>query len=156
MIFKGESHSKNRVFFSSAIKSSHWVELLTIVLLSEGHAILMKFITKEVKIQHREWSFWTVPWGPGQIFMASFNPTVYKMVQNCLFLWAYHFKPERASNPEDGNSIDNELSDQLENKFWCTCERCDCCQEQQESETKMEGTFCSTLCMQSVEEKIYF
>ena len=54
--FKGEGHSKNCVFFfPSPMKSSHWVELLTVVLASEVDAIPMK---KKWKVRHWEPPFW--------------------------------------------------------------------------------------------------
>ena len=55
-LLKGEGHSKNRVFFfPSPIKSSHWVEFLTVVSASEVDAIPMK---KRWKVRHWEPPCW--------------------------------------------------------------------------------------------------
>ena len=73
----------------------------------------------------------------------------------------YRFESEHASDSADDNR-EVEWNDQLENDLWCTYKRCtimpterECCREQPESVTKVEGTFCSQW-TQLVEDEIYF
>ena len=39
-------------------------------------------------------------------------------------LQRYRFEPERAPNPEDSESENEEGKERLEGTFWCSCERC--------------------------------
>ena len=68
----------------------------------------------------------------------------------------YRFEPECVPNPEDSESKNEEVNDQLESTFWCTCERCEimptqrkcvCCREQPEEENKIEGRILSLYCI---------
>ena len=71
-------------------------------------------------------------------------------------LQPYCFEPERVSNPEDSESENEEVNDQLEGSFWCSCERCQiitmqreclCCGEQPEEENKIQGRILSLYCI---------
>jgi len=71
-------------------------------------------------------------------------------------LQLYRFEPEHVSNPEDSESENKKVNDQLEGTFLCICERwlimptqreCVCCREQPEAENKMEGRIFSVYCV---------
>ena len=66
-------------------------------------------------------------------------------------LGPYRFEPERAYNPDNSDSDDEEPNDRLGGTFWCNCERCEfmptekecvCCREEPKSETEMESIIC--------------
>ena len=79
-------------------------------------------------------------------------------------LGPYRFEPERAHNPDNSDSDDEEPNDRLGGAFWCTCERCEvmptqkecaCCREERKSETKMEGIICISM-VELLKKEMYF
>ena len=63
-------------------------------------------------------------------------------------LQPYCFASESVPNPEDSESENEEVNDQLEGSFWCSCERCQiittqrecvCCREQPHQKNTLFG-----------------
>ena len=62
------------------------------------------------------------------------------------------FEPERVPNPEDSESENEEVNDQLEGSFWCSCERCQIenvfvVENSQRKKTKFNVEFYSSYCI---------